>query len=144
MNTFTHKILTVFRDPIMRKRIGFTIGALVLFRALATIPIPGVDVLALKNLLTSSQFFGFLNIFSGGGLSNLSIVMLGVGPFITASIVIQLLTMMFPSWTAMLHDAFKLFSIARCTISTHLFYWIFVIAPVTKRLATDQSFRFYT
>ncbi|MEK7646123.1 MAG: preprotein translocase subunit SecY [Patescibacteria group bacterium] len=104
MNTFTHKILTVFRDPVMRTRIGFTIGALILFRALATIPIPGVDVLALKNLLTSSQFFGFLNIFSGGGLSNLSIVMLGVGPFITASIVIQLLTMMFPSWKAMLHE----------------------------------------
>ena len=52
MNTFTHKILTVFRDPVMRTRIGFTIGALILFRALATIPIPGVDVLALKNLLT--------------------------------------------------------------------------------------------
>jgi preprotein translocase subunit SecY len=104
MNTFVHKAFTVFRDPIMRTRIGFTVGALVLFRALATIPIPGVDILALKNLLTSSQFFGFLNIFSGGGLSNLSIVMLGVGPFITASIVIQLLTMMFPSWKAMLHE----------------------------------------
>ena len=104
MNTFIQKAITVFRDPTMRKRIGFTVLALILFRALAAIPIPGVDLASLQALLNSSQFFGFLNIFSGGGLSNLSIVMLGVGPFITASIVIQLLTMMFPKWKAMLHD----------------------------------------
>ena len=104
MNTFIQKAITVFRDPTMRKRIGFTVLALILFRALAAIPIPGVDLTSLQALLNSSQFFGFLNIFSGGGLSNLSIVMLGVGPFITASIVIQLLTMMFPKWKAMLHD----------------------------------------
>ncbi|KND48389.1 MAG: preprotein translocase, SecY subunit [Parcubacteria bacterium C7867-002] len=104
MNTFIQKAITVFRDQTMRKRIGFTVLALILFRALAAIPIPGVDSVSLQALLNSSQFFGFLNIFSGGGLSNLSIVMLGVGPFITASIVIQLLTMMFPKWKAMLHD----------------------------------------
>lgn len=104
MNTITQKILTIFRDPIMRKRVGFTVLILVLFRVLATIPIPSFDAANLQALLNSSQFFGFLNIFSGGGLSNLSIVMLGVGPFITASIVIQLLTMIFPKWKAMLHD----------------------------------------
>ena len=96
--------MTALKDPILRKRLGFTVGALVVFRLLATIPIPGVDAANLSTLLNSSQFFGFLNIFSGGGLSNLSIVMLGVGPFITASIVIQLLTMMFPSWKALMHD----------------------------------------
>lgn len=104
MNTLIQKILTVFRDQMMRKRLGFTVLILVLFRVLATIPIPGFDAANLQSLLNSSQFFGFLNIFSGGGLSNLSIVMLGVGPFITASIVIQLLTMIFPKWKAMLHD----------------------------------------
>jgi preprotein translocase subunit SecY len=104
MQNFWHKFVTALKDPVLRRRIGFTIGALVVFRLLATIPIPGVDVANLSKLLSSSQFFGFLNIFSGGGLSNLSIVMLGVGPFITASIIIQLLTMMFPSWKALLHE----------------------------------------
>ena len=88
----------------MRKRIAFTVGILVLFRAMATIPIPGVDITALSRLLASNQFFSLFNIFSGGGLSNLSIVMLGVGPFITGSIVIQLLTMMFPKWKALMHE----------------------------------------
>jgi preprotein translocase subunit SecY len=88
----------------LRKRIGFTILALILFRLLATIPIPGVDPANLAKLLSSSQLFGFLNIVSGSGLSNLSIVMLGVGPFITASIIIQLLTMMFPSWKALMNE----------------------------------------
>ncbi len=104
MNNIWQKIGMAFKDPILRKRVGFTVLALVLFRLLATIPIPGVNAENLSTLLNSSQFFGFLNIFSGGGLSNLSIVMLGVGPFITASIVIQLLTMMFPKWKALMHD----------------------------------------
>ena len=92
------------KDPVLRKRIGFTVLALVVFRLLATIPVPGVDTASLTRLLSSNQVFGLLNIFSAGGLHNLSIAMLGVGPFITASIIIQLLTMMFPKWKAMLHD----------------------------------------
>ena len=104
MNKFFQKAAVVFKDPILRRRIGFTVLALILFRMLATIPIPGVDVTRLAELLSSSQFFGFFNIFSGGGLANLSIVMLGVGPFITASIVMQLLTMMFPKWKQLMHE----------------------------------------
>ncbi|MFA6294816.1 MAG: preprotein translocase subunit SecY [Candidatus Paceibacterota bacterium] len=104
MQNFIEKVTIAFRDPILRKRIGFAVIALVIFRALASIPIPGIDPVALAKLLSSSQLLGFLNIFSGGGLSNLSIVMLGVGPFITASIIIQLLTMMFPSWKALMHE----------------------------------------
>src|SRR5690348_9797449 len=104
MNAFFEKISVIFKDPILRKRIGFTVVALIIFRLLAAIPIPGVDVHNLANLLGSSQFFGFLNIFSGGGLSNLSIMMLGVGPFITASIIIQLLTMILPRWKALLQE----------------------------------------
>jgi preprotein translocase subunit SecY len=104
MQNFIAKIVIAFRDPVLRKRIGFTIGALVVFRLLATIPIPSVNPATLGQLLNSSQFFGFLNIFSGGGLSNLSIVMLGVGPFITGSIIIQVLTMVFPKWKALMHE----------------------------------------
>ncbi len=104
MKNFWDKMTIALKDPILRKRMGFTILALVLFRALAAIPIPSVDPINLSRLLSSSQFFGFLDIFSGGGLSSLSIVMLGVGPFITASIIIQLLTMMLPSWKAKMHE----------------------------------------
>ena len=87
MQKFLEKLNIIFKDPVLRKRIGFTVIALILFRVLAAIPMPGVDVTNLARLLSSSQLLGLLNIFSGGGLSNLSVVMLGVGPFITASIV---------------------------------------------------------
>lgn len=104
MLSFFQKFATALKDPVLRRRIGFTVGILVLFRVLAAIPIPSVDATALASLLSNNQFFSIFNIFSGGGLSNLSIVMLGVGPYITASIVIQLLTMMFPKWKALLHE----------------------------------------
>lgn len=104
MQNFWDKISLALKDPILRKRIGFTLFALVIFRVLASVPIPSIDPANLAKLLSSSQLLGFLNIFSGGGLSNLSIVMLGVGPFITASIVIQLLTMMLPKWKALMHE----------------------------------------
>lgn len=71
-------------------------GLLVFFRLLAAIPLPGVDLEALKGLLASNNFFGILNIFSGGAIGNLSIALLGVGPYITATIILQLLTMVFP------------------------------------------------
>lgn len=82
----------------------FVIGALVVFRIAASIPIPGVDEAALRKFFDNSQFLGLLNVFSGSGLSNLSIVMLGVGPFITGSIIMQLLTMMSPKLKALYHE----------------------------------------
>ena len=88
----------------MRKRIFFTLFALVLFRALAVIPVPGVDHGRLAQFFSSNEFFGLLNIFSGGGLSQLSIVMLGVGPYITGSIIMQLLTIMSPRLKAMYQE----------------------------------------
>jgi preprotein translocase subunit SecY len=96
MQKFFHKIKIIFGDKTIRNRILFVIGALFVFRALAAIPIPGVDAVVLEQFFQNNQFFGLLNIFSGGGLANLSIVMLGVGPFITASIIMQLLTVMSP------------------------------------------------
>lgn len=91
-----HKILQAFKIPELRKKIFSIIGLLVVFRLLAAIPIPGVDTDRLQEFFSSNQLFGFLNIFSGGGLSNLSVVMLGVGPYITAMIIMQLLTIVFP------------------------------------------------
>lgn len=88
----------------MRKRILFVLVALVMFRALATIPVPGVNVLQLEQFFANNQFLGLLNVFSGGGLSNLSIVMLGVAPYITASIIMQLMTIMSPKLKAMYQE----------------------------------------
>jgi len=96
INSFIHKIKLALGDSEIRARILFVVGALALFRFLAIIPIPGVDKNALASFFNSNQFFGLLNIFSGGGLAHLSIVMLGVGPYITASIVMQLATIVFP------------------------------------------------
>lgn len=104
MNTFFQKISIVLKDPVMRRRIMFTLGALVIFRLLSNIPVPGVDLVNLERLLAGNQFLGLLNVFSGGGLSTLSIMMLGVGPYITASIIMQLLTMMFPKLKAMMQE----------------------------------------
>jgi len=84
-------------DSSLRKKILFVFGALIVFRLLSAIPIPGIDTVELNRFLANNQFFGILNIFSGGGLSNLSIIMLGVGPYITGSIIMQLLTIMVPA-----------------------------------------------
>ncbi len=91
-----NKILQIFRIKDLRKKVFTVLLFLVAFRILATVPISGIDIERLKDLFQSNQLFGFFNIFSGGGLSNLSVVMLGVGPYITATIIMQLLTMIFP------------------------------------------------
>lgn len=104
ISTFFHKARLTFGDAELRARVLFVIGAIVLFRFLAVVPIPGVDKNALAAFFANNQFFGLLNIFSGGGLSNLSIVMLGVGPYITASIVMQLATIVFPKVKAAYHE----------------------------------------
>jgi preprotein translocase subunit SecY len=96
LNSFFHKLKLAFGDSEIRNRIFFLVGALAVFRLLAAIPVPGVNKAALAAFFANNQFFGLLNIFSGGGLSQLSIVMLGVGPYITASIIMQLGTIIFP------------------------------------------------
>ena len=98
------KFKIIIKDRKLRNRILFVLGALILFRLLANIPIPGIDVFALEQFFSNNQFLGLLNIFSGGGLSNLSIIMLGVGPYITASIIMQLLTIMSPRLKAMYQE----------------------------------------
>jgi preprotein translocase subunit SecY len=104
MANFIHKIRLIFGDKVLRGRILFTLFVLVLFRLMSVIPIPGIDTLKLEQFLSGNDFFGLLNIFSGGGLSNLSIIMLGVSPSITASIIMQLLTVMFPKLKEMYQE----------------------------------------
>lgn len=104
MQNIFDKIRIVWEDKNLRNRILFVLGALIIFRLLAAIPIPGIDAAKLSQFLSNNQFFGILNIFSGGGLSNLSIIMLGVGPYITSSIIMQLLTIMVPRLKALYHE----------------------------------------
>lgn len=104
MEKITQKLKIVFSDRILRKRIAVIVLALIFSRLLSAIPMPGVDVARLSQFLANNQFLGVLNMFSGGGLSRLSIVMLGVGPYITASIVMQLLTIIVPRLKALYHE----------------------------------------
>ena len=90
------KIVRIFKIKELRNKIFFILALLVVFRLAANIPLPGVDAAKLKEFFDSNQLFGMLNAFSGSGLSNVSIVLLGVGPYITSSIIMQLLTMIFP------------------------------------------------
>lgn len=106
MSVFIDKANLIFSDRGLRKRLLFVIFALFIFRVGAHIPIPAVDPAQLEKLFAggAGDLLGLLNIFSGGGLSNLSIFMLGVGPYITASIIMQLGTMMIPSLKALMHE----------------------------------------
>ncbi|HAS84977.1 MAG TPA: preprotein translocase subunit SecY [Candidatus Yonathbacteria bacterium] len=96
MDTLVRKLKMIVEDSTLRRRVLFVLVALVLFRLLANIPIPAAAGQNLGSLLANDQALGFLNLLTGGGLSAVSIVMLGVGPYITASIIMQLLTMMSP------------------------------------------------
>lgn len=94
--TFIQKLQRTFMDPALRVRILFVLAAFAVYRVLASIPIPGVNTVALENFFAQNQFLGLLNILSGGGLANMSIVLLGVGPYITSSIIMQLMTVVIP------------------------------------------------
>jgi len=102
--TFLRKMKLIATDETLRARVLFVLGALVVFRLLAAIPIPGINGAELQNFLDNNQFLGLLNVFSGGGFSNLSIMMIGVSPFITASIVMQLVSVLSPSLKAMYQE----------------------------------------
>src|SRR3989344_4603174 len=91
------KILFLFKNKDIRKKFLFVIFLFVVFRIAANVPIPGIGLENLRKFFEQNQVFGLLNIFSGGALSNFSIVLMGVGPYITATIILQLLTMIFPA-----------------------------------------------
>jgi len=84
----------------LKNRIWFTLGALVVFRLISFVPLPGIDPLALGSLFSQTRggVLDFFNMFSGGALERMSLIALGVTPYITASIVVQLLTSLIPSF----------------------------------------------
>jgi len=96
MSWFSNFIRT-FQIPDLRKKILFVLGVFVLFRLMANIPMPGIGTERIAQFFSSNQLFGLLNLFTGGALDSLSIVMLGLGPYITAVIIMQLLTMIVPA-----------------------------------------------
>lgn len=87
----------ILRTKEIRNALLFLVFVVIVFRIAAHIPVPGIDASALASLLAGNQFLGLLNMFSGGTLGNFSIVALGVSPYITSSIIFQLLGMIFPS-----------------------------------------------
>ena len=91
------KILQIFKRPELRNKVLFIVALLIVFRIVSSIPIPAIDASRLKDFLSQNQLFGLISAFTGGSLSALSIGMLGLGPYITSSIIMQLLTMIFPS-----------------------------------------------
>lgn len=99
-----NRVFQIFRIPELRTKVLVVLGLLVAYRLIAAIPIPGADVDKLRNFFGQNQLFGFLSLFSGGGLSNLSVAMLGVGPYITSTIIMQLLTIIFPKFKEMYYE----------------------------------------
>ena len=93
--------LQIFKHKDLRVKIFWTLGLLVIFRIITHIPIPGVDLTKLQQLFAQNQFLGIMDIFSGGSLSNFSVALMGVAPYINASIIIQLMTMAIPSVEAL-------------------------------------------
>lgn len=90
------KLQQVWKIKEIRNKLLFVLGILVIFRLVAHIPIPGVNVENLRASLAGNQVLGLINLFSGGSIQNFSVIMLGVGPYITASIILQLLVMIVP------------------------------------------------
>lgn len=91
-----NKLQQIWKVKDLRNSIFFVLAMLVLFRLLAHIPIPGVDTVALQDFFASNEILGLMNIFTGGSLEKFSVVALGVGPYITSSIIFQLLAMIIP------------------------------------------------
>jgi preprotein translocase subunit SecY len=90
-------LVQAFRAPDIRRKILFTLGILLVFRALTNVPVPNVDQAQLSNLFESNQLLGLLDLFSGGGLATASIIGMGVNPYINASIIMQLMQGVIPS-----------------------------------------------
>jgi preprotein translocase subunit SecY len=94
-------LLNAFRAPDIRRRILFVLGILVVYRLLAQVPLPGIDRQALAEFFQNNSAFGILDLFAGGGLSQLSVVGLAMNPYINASIIMQLMTGVIPSLQAL-------------------------------------------
>lgn len=98
------RVVSIFRFQDLRSKILFILAMMVIFRFAANIPIPGIDREKLAEFFAQNQFFGLMNVFTGGAMEKLSIVMLGLGPYITAIIIMQLLSLVFPRIKEMYHE----------------------------------------
>ncbi|MCC6198965.1 preprotein translocase subunit SecY [Candidatus Nomurabacteria bacterium] len=132
MNSFSHKLRILFSDASLRRRILFVVGMFFIFRFLSSIPIPGTDPTRLENLLSGNQLLSLFNVLSGGGLSSLSIVMLGVSPYISASIIMQVFSFMIPSLKELMQESGEL---GRRKFSSY-------VRMLTVPLAALQGFAF--
>jgi preprotein translocase subunit SecY len=103
-NNFFFNFLFLFKYRDLRKKVFLIFIFLVIFRIIANIPLPDVNLERIKNLLQSNQFLGLLNIFTGSTLSNFSVALLGLGPYITAIIIMQLLTLIYPPLKQMYYE----------------------------------------
>lgn len=124
MKGILQKIRSIFRDPIIKKKIIFTFFILLVFRIFAFLPVPAVDIARLRTLFSQNQFLALLDIFSGGTLINFSIMALGLGPYINASIIIQLLSVVMPQLEALAKEG----EYGRAKINQ---YTRFLTAPIT-------------
>ena len=100
-----NEILRIFKSslkaPDVRRKLLFTAFILIIFRIFAHIPVAGVDIAQLRILFSQNQFLGLLDIFSGGTLANFSVMAMGLNPYINASIILQLSTLVFPKIEAL-------------------------------------------
>src|SRR3989338_1116822 len=118
-------ITRIWKLKDLRKKVLMVLGILVLTRVLAHVPIPALSIVDIREFFAGNQLFGLLNVFSGGGLANLSIAMLGVGPYITASIIMQLLTVVVPSFQEMVKEGGEM---GRARINK---YTMYLTVPLT-------------
>lgn len=135
-----NKLALIWKTKDLRNKILIVLGLLFLTRVLAHVPIVGIDITNLRSYFEQNQFFNLLDIFSGGGLTNFSVVMLGVGPYITASIIMQLLTIVIPSLVEMQKEGGEA---GRTQINQYTRYLSIVLAPLqafgTIRLLQSQG-----
>ncbi len=98
MKKIGEKIKTLFKDPELKRKTLFTLFIFLVFRFFVFMPIPTIDLVKLRTLFSTNQFLSLLDIFSGGTLINFSVMALGLNPYINASIILQMLTVVFPSF----------------------------------------------
>ncbi len=122
-----NKLSLIWKTRDLRNKILIVLGLLLITRVLAHIPIAGIDASRLHAFFQQSQFLNLLDVFSGGGLTNFSIVMLGVGPYITASIIMQLLTIVVPALAEMQKEGGEA---GRAQINQYTRYLTIVLAPL--------------
>ena len=104
LEKLTAKLTAIFANRELRNKLVFTAGVFLVYRLLAHIPVPAVDVASLQLLFANNQFLNLLNVFAGGTLSQFSVMAVGINPYITASIILQLGGMVFPALKEMQKD----------------------------------------